>query len=89
MRLLLKKNNVSTMTLRLRHLLKVALTAIILLSLTGGISSCGSMHSYWGVENHYDWGDDGHHHHHKPPKKKKHKKHKKHKRHHHHDDDDD
>jgi uncharacterized protein YceK len=41
------------------------------------LSGCGTIRSYWGVENEYEWCD-GHDHHHKPPKHKKHKKHKHH-----------
>ncbi len=62
-----------------------ALTSLLIVILTTAItdilSSCGTMRSYWGVENEYNWNPD--HHHHKKPKKK-HKKHKHHK--HHHDD---
>ena len=50
------------------------LAAVIMLSGGTALTSCGSMHSYWGVENDYYSGDDyGHHH-------KKHKKHKKYKK---------
>lgn len=47
------------------------------------ISSCETVHSYWGVEGEYGPHRSKHKKHHK----KKH--HKKHKHHHHHDDDDD
>lgn len=48
------------------------------------LTSCGSMHSYWGVEGNYDLGDGPHGNHKppKPPKKEKHKKPKKHKKNH-------
>lgn len=63
------------------------LVVMILLSGSTMLTSCGSMHSYWGVENDYYSGDDyGHHKHKKHKKYKKYKKH--HKKHHHHDDDD-
>ncbi|MDE6115003.1 MAG: hypothetical protein K2G49_08060 [Muribaculum sp.] len=58
------------------------LLAAILLAGTTGLTSCETLHGYWGVGSEY--GYDGHHHYkHKKPKKHKHKKHK----HHHHDDD--
>ena len=53
------------------------------------VSSCGTMHSYWGVENDYYTDFDGHGHHKKHKKHKKYKKYKKHHKKHHHDDDDD
>lgn len=66
------------------------LTVVIALALSPAIVSCGSLHSYWGVENDYYMDGDGGHHYHKPPKHKKHKKPKKHRKHHdHHDWDDD
>lgn len=66
------------------------LAAVIMLSGGTALTSCGSMHSYWGVENDYYSGDDYGHHHKKHKKHKKYKKYKKHhKKHHHHDDDDD
>lgn len=55
------------------------------------VTSCGTIHTYGGLEADHYWDmDGGHHHHkhHKPKKHKKHKKYKKHKKHHHHDDDD-
>ena len=56
------------------------LMAVMAIS-ASGLSSCGTLHSYWGVENDYvyDFDDYGHKH-----KHKKHKKHKKHHKHHHH-----
>ena len=66
----------------------ILIAVIAALAFTPILTSCGTMHSYWGVENDY-YSDDGHHHHHKPPKHKKYKKHKKHKKHHDHDWDDD
>ncbi|MBO5297231.1 MAG: hypothetical protein J6B03_06515 [Candidatus Homeothermus sp.] len=61
------------------------LLAAILLIGCSGLTSCETLHGYWGVGSEY--GYDSHHdHHHKPKPPKKHKKHKKH--HHHHDDDD-
>lgn len=64
--------------------LRLALVALIISVLGGGIVSCGRVHTYGGIEQDYYWGDDGGHHK-KPKKPKKPKKHKKHK-HHHHDD---
>ena len=59
--------------------------ALLLLIAAPAVESCGSLHSYWGVENDYYSGDDyGRP---RPPKHKKDKKHKKHKHHHHHWDD--
>lgn len=48
-----------------------------LMAMAPVVTSCGSLHSYWGVENDYYYGDDGQRH------PKKHKKHKKDKKHHH------
>lgn len=59
------------------------LLAAILLIGSSGLTSCETLHGYWGVGSEY--GYDSHHGHHKPKPPKKHKKHKKH--HHHHDDD--
>ena len=57
---------------------------------TPAIESCGSLHSFWGVENDYYSGDGYEYGRPRPPKHKKYKKHKKHKKHkHHHDWDDD
>lgn len=58
------------------------------------LQSCGTTHSYWGIESDYDWGDGGNrfvpgrgpHKHHKPKHYKP--KHKKPKHHKHHDWDD-
>lgn len=62
---------------------RISWSLIALAGAVGGnmLSGCGTIRSYWGIENEYEWGDgyyDDHHHHHKPPKHKKHKKHKKH-----------
>lgn len=68
------------------------LTLLIVIAFTPALVSCGSLHSYWGVENEYYSDGDGGHRYRKPPKHKKHKKCKKpkHRKHHHdHDDDDD
>lgn len=74
----------------MRRIRKTLLALLIALIAGGGgvtLVSCGSLHSYWGVEGDYDLSDNGgrckHHKHHK------HKKPKKHHHHHHHDDDDD
>lgn len=74
--------------MRRRKWTAILLATAICLGSAVTLSGCGSMHSYWGVENDYYTDFDGGHHHHKPPKHKKYKKHKKHKKHHHHDDDD-
>lgn len=62
------------------------LSVLAAIWLTPMLESCGTMHSYWGVENDYYENFDGYggHHYkkHKRPKPPKHKKHK----HHHHDD---
>lgn len=63
--------------MRRKRLVTWCMAMAILLSGSPLMMSCGSMHSYWGVENEYC--SDGHHHH----KPHKHKKHKKHHRHHH------
>lgn len=57
------------------------LLAALLLIGSSGLTSCETLHGYWGVGSEY--GYDSHHKHKKPKKPKKHKKH-----HHHHDDDD-
>lgn len=59
------------------------LLAAILLTGATGLTSCETLHGYWGVGSEY--GYDSHGHHHKPKKPK----HNKHKHHHHHDDWDD
>lgn len=66
--------------------LLIAICAMLVLSVS--MPSCGTMHSYWGVEHEYDFpnGVYGYGHHKPKHKKYKHKKHKKH-HHHHHDDD--
>ncbi|MDE6453593.1 MAG: hypothetical protein K2L27_05255 [Muribaculaceae bacterium] len=69
-----------------RKYLTRLLIAIAAVGISDTLAACGSMRSYWGIENEYEWGDGHHHHHHRPPKPPKHKKHKKHKHHHHHDD---
>lgn len=64
------------------------ISIILILSafcITPILESCGTMHSYWGVENDYYENFDGHSHHHGKKKHYKKKKHKKHKRHHHDD----
>lgn len=71
-----------------RHWVTLVLVAFVTFGAVGVFTGCGTIRSYWGVENEYEWGD-GSHHHHKPPKHKKPKKHKYHKhdrKHHHHDD---
>lgn len=60
-------------------------TAALLITATA-LSSCGSIHTFGGIEHDYSYDFDGHHHHHKHKKAKKH--HKKHHHHHHHHDDD-
>lgn len=75
------------MKTRKHHWVIAMLVALIALLPT--FSSCGSLHSYWGVENDYYVGQDDHRHYHKPHKHKKYKKWKKHHKHHHHDHDDD
>lgn len=66
---------------RAKRWVDYAIITVFLTALSPLLSSCGATRSYWGIENSYDWGDDGHYH--KPPKKhKKHKKH--HEKHHHH-----
>lgn len=74
-----------------------SITSVLTLALISVVvimfSSCGRMHSYWGVHNDYYQDYDGggryyyqdNHGRHKPKPSKKHKKYKKHKRHH--DDD--
>lgn len=57
---------------------------LLILAITAGISSCGTIRTYGGIEHDYEYDFDGHGHHHKHHKHKKHKKHKKH-HHHHHD----
>lgn len=75
--------------MKYRFRLPAIVSAIIVAFATAMIlPSCGTMHSYWGVENDYYY-QDGPHHHHKPPKYKKYKKPKKHKHHHHHHHDHD
>lgn len=69
--------------LNYRHILTTLLLVVVTIGITNAFSSCGTMRSYWGVENEYDWGEGSHHHHHKH---KKHKHRKKHKHHHHHND---
>lgn len=78
----------------MRRMKKYLLSLMIALIACGGsasLVSCGSIHSYWGLEGDYDFADNGYHNgHYKHKKNKKHKKHKKHHHHHHdHDDDDD
>ncbi|MDE6588037.1 MAG: hypothetical protein K2K40_06845 [Paramuribaculum sp.] len=77
----------------LRRLLLIFVIALLGAAPALTLQSCGTTHSYWGVESDYDWGDGGYHFapgKHKKPKrhKPKHKKPKHHK-HHDHDDDDD
>ncbi|MCM1292974.1 MAG: hypothetical protein NC111_06225 [Bacteroides sp.] len=70
--------------MKLRAKLLTLASLIVALAALPVVSSCGTMHSYWGVEN--DYYSDGYGGHHKPKKPKKPKKHKKH-GHKHHDND--
>ena len=60
------------------------LSILAAVCLTPLLESCGTMHSYWGVENDYYENFDGHGGHYKKHKKHKPPKHRK--QHHHHDD---
>lgn len=74
---------------RMRRRAWLMIAALAMLGLLAP-ASCGSMHSYWGVEN--DYYSDGYrphgHGYHKPPKPPKPPKHKHKKHHRHHHDDD-
>ena len=75
-----KFHYVKNMRLRKVSKLLIAMCAILVLSVS--MPSCGTMHSYWGVEHEYEFPDGVYGQGHYKPKHKKHK-HKKPKKHHH------
>jgi lipoprotein len=73
-----------------RRLLPVLMILLATIICSAGFSSCGTTHTYWGVEHEYHSDDYGRPYYKNKKKYKKYKKHHKHYRHHkhHHDDDD-
>lgn len=78
----------------LRRLLLALVIALIGAAPALTLQSCGTTHSYWGIESDYDWGDGGYRFAPGPRPPKRHKpkhykpKHKKPKHHKQHDHDD-
>lgn len=77
-------NTIIRTTMKRKQYYLINAILLLVIALTPTLYSCGSVHSYWGVESDYHYDSDGHKHGGKKPKKpKKPKKDK----HHHHDHD--
>lgn len=87
-RIITKNHNVKSMKkhILIRRFLLWLIAAVISCC---GLVSCGTLHTYGGIEHDSYYDLDGHRHYRKHYKKHHKKHHKHHKHHHHHHDDDD